>query len=107
MTRGRSERGQAAGTLGFAVLIALAAVLALWGLLSIGMDGFRASAHLGFLERLTVAVDTIQDAVVSGRLPGLAFVVISFSLRPQAEDTRVALKADRLVRTAGQAAYAN
>ena len=37
----------------------------------------------------------------------LAFVVISFSLRPQAEDTRVALKADRLVRTAGQAAYAN
>ncbi|MCA1428896.1 MULTISPECIES: hypothetical protein [unclassified Bradyrhizobium] len=37
----------------------------------------------------------------------LAFVVISFSLRPQAEDTRVAVKADRLVRTAGQAARAN
>ena len=37
----------------------------------------------------------------------LAFVVISFSLRPQVEDTRVAVKADRLVRTAGQAPLAN
>lgn len=76
LTRGRSEREQAAGTLVFAMLLALAAALALWGLLSIGMDGLRASAHLGFLERLTVAVDAVQDAAVSGRLPGLAFVVI-------------------------------
>jgi len=34
-------------------------------------------------------------------------VVISFSLRPQLEDTRVAVKADRLVRTAGQAPHTN
>jgi hypothetical protein len=32
-----------------------------------------------------------------------AFVVISFSLRPQVEDVRVLVKADRLVRTAGEA----
>lgn len=76
LTRGRSERGQAAGTFGFAVLLALATVLALWGLLSIGMDGFHARTHLGFLERLTVAVDAVQDAAISGRLPGLAFVAI-------------------------------
>jgi hypothetical protein len=34
-------------------------------------------------------------------------VVISFSLRPQLEDTRVAVKADRLVRTAGQSPHTN
>src|SRR5690606_20786305 len=76
LTRGRSERGQAAGTLSFTALLALAAVLALWGLLSIGIGGFRASVHLGFLERLTVAVDAVQDAAISGRLPGLAFVTV-------------------------------
>ena len=36
-----------------------------------------------------------------------AFVVISFSLRPQMEETRVLVKADRLVRTAGQASQAH
>lgn len=76
LTRGGSERGQAAGALGFALLLALAAVLALWGLLSIGIEEFRASTHLGFLERITVTLDAIQDAIVSGQLPGLAFVVI-------------------------------
>ena len=50
---------------------------------------------------------TYRRVAIVGTLFCLAFVVISFSLRPQAEDTRVALKADRLVRTAGQAAYAN
>jgi hypothetical protein len=33
--------------------------------------------------------------------------VISVSLRPQLEDTRVAVKADRLMRTAGQAPHTN
>jgi hypothetical protein len=34
-------------------------------------------------------------------------VVISISLRPQIEDTRVAVKADRLMRTAGQPPHTN
>lgn len=50
---------------------------------------------------------TYKRVGIVGTLFGLAFVVISFSLRPQVEDTRVALKADRLVRTAGQPAHAN
>ena len=50
---------------------------------------------------------TYRRVAVVGTLFCLAFVVISFSLRPPAEDTRVAVKADRLVRTAGQAARAN
>jgi hypothetical protein len=37
----------------------------------------------------------------------LAFVVISFSLRPQTEDVHVLLKADRLKQTAGEARPAN
>lgn len=45
---------------------------------------------------------TYRRVAVVGTLFCLAFVVISFSLRRQAEDTRVAVKADRLVRTAGQ-----
>lgn len=50
---------------------------------------------------------TYERVAIVGTLCCLAFVVISFSLRPQPEDTRVALKADRLVRTAGQATHAN
>ena len=50
---------------------------------------------------------TYRRVAVVGTLFCLALVVISFSLRPQAEDMRVALKADRLVRTAGQAPRAN
>lgn len=50
---------------------------------------------------------TYRRVAVVGTLFCLAFVVISFSLRPQAEDTRVAVKADRLVRTAGQAPHTN
>lgn len=50
---------------------------------------------------------TFRRVAIVGTLFCLAFVVISFSLRPQIEDTRVAVKADRLVRTAGQAAHAN
>ena len=50
---------------------------------------------------------TYRRVAVVGTLFCLAFVVISFSLRPQVEDTHVAVKADRLVRTAGQPAQAN
>lgn len=45
---------------------------------------------------------TYSRVAVVGTLFCLAFVVISFSVRPQLEGTRVAVKADRLVRTAGQ-----
>ncbi|MCS3896510.1 hypothetical protein M2171_005643 [Bradyrhizobium japonicum USDA 38] len=50
---------------------------------------------------------TYRRVAVVGSLFCLAFVVISFSLRPQLEETRVAVKADRLVRTAGQAPHTN
>ena len=50
---------------------------------------------------------TYRRVAVVGSLFCLAFVVISFSLRPQLEDTRVAVKADRLVRTASQAPHTN
>jgi hypothetical protein len=53
---------------------------------------------------------THRRVMVVGLLFCLAFVVISFSLRPQAEsgEALVALvKADRLVRTAGQPHKAN
>lgn len=45
---------------------------------------------------------TYRRVAVVGVLFCLAFVVISFSLRPQTEETRVLVKADRLVRTAGE-----
>jgi hypothetical protein len=45
---------------------------------------------------------TYRRVAVVGVLFCAAFVVISFSLRPQPEETRVLVKADRLVRTAGQ-----
>jgi hypothetical protein len=50
---------------------------------------------------------TYRRVAIVGSLFCLAFVVISFSLRPPPEDTRVAVKADRLVRTAGQLSQAN
>ena len=45
---------------------------------------------------------TYRRAAIVGLLFCLAFVVISFSLRPQAGETRALVKADRLVRTAGE-----
>ena len=48
---------------------------------------------------------TYRRVAIVGTLFCLAFVVISFSLRPQLEDTRIAVKADRLMRTAGQAPH--
>ena len=44
---------------------------------------------------------TYRRVAVVGVLFCVAFVLISFSLRPQVEETRVLVKADRLVRTAG------
>jgi hypothetical protein len=49
---------------------------------------------------------TFRRVAVVGTLFCAAFVIISFSLRPQVEDTHVLVKADRLVRTAGQAPQA-
>ena len=45
--------------------------------------------------------------MVVGLLFCAAFVTISFWLRPQPEGGRVLVKADRLVRTAGEARKAN
>ena len=45
---------------------------------------------------------TFRRVAVVGALLCLAFVAISFSLRPQSEETRALVKADRLVRTAGE-----
>lgn len=50
---------------------------------------------------------TYRRIAIVGTLFCLPFVVISVSLRPQLEDTRVAVKADRLMRTAGQLPHTN
>ena len=50
---------------------------------------------------------TYRRDVVVGVLFCAAFVLISLSLRPQLEEPRVLLKADRLTRTAGEARPAN
>jgi hypothetical protein len=50
---------------------------------------------------------TYRRVAIVGALFGLAFVAISFSLRPQTGETGALVKADRLVRTAGEARPAN
>jgi hypothetical protein len=45
---------------------------------------------------------THRRVMVVGVLFCLAFILISFSLRPLAESGHVLIKADRLVRTAGE-----
>jgi hypothetical protein len=45
---------------------------------------------------------THRRVVVVGLLFCVAFVAVSFFLRPQEESNRVLVKADRLVRTAGE-----
>ena len=50
---------------------------------------------------------TYRRVAIVGALFCLAFVAISFSLRPQAEERPALVKADRLVRTAGEARPAN
>ena len=48
-----------------------------------------------------------RRVMVVGLLFCVAFIVISFSLRPQPESGHVLVKADRLVRTAGEPHGAN
>jgi len=50
---------------------------------------------------------THQRVMVVGLLFCIAFVIITFSLRPQAETSHVLVKVDRLVRTAGEPHKAN
>ncbi|HKS18801.1 MAG TPA: hypothetical protein VJS63_06290 [Bradyrhizobium sp.] len=50
---------------------------------------------------------THRRVMVIGLLFCMAFVAISFSLRPRPESDRVLVKADRLVRTASQPQKAN
>jgi hypothetical protein len=50
---------------------------------------------------------THRRVMVVGTLFCAAFIVISFSLRPQPESGHVLVKADRLVRTAGEPHSAN
>jgi len=50
---------------------------------------------------------THRRVMVVGLLFCVAFVVISFSLRPQPDNGHVLVKADRLVRTAGEPHKAN
>ncbi|CAN7294178.1 hypothetical protein LJR220_001482 [Bradyrhizobium sp. LjRoot220] len=50
---------------------------------------------------------THRRVMVVGLLFCLAFLGISFSLRPQSETGQVLVKADRLVRTAGEPHRAN
>ena len=50
---------------------------------------------------------THRRVMVVGLLFCAAFIAISFSLRPLPENSHVLLKADRLVRTAGQPPSAN
>jgi hypothetical protein len=50
---------------------------------------------------------TYRRVALTGALFCVAFVMISFSLRPQAYETKALVKADRPVRTAGGARPAN
>jgi hypothetical protein len=50
---------------------------------------------------------TYRRVVIIGALFCFAFVAISVSLRPQAEQRGALVKADRLVRTAGETRPAN
>jgi hypothetical protein len=50
---------------------------------------------------------THRRVTVVGALLCAAFIAVSFSLRPQPESGHVLVKADRLVRTAGEPHKAN
>jgi hypothetical protein len=55
----------------------------------------------------TVDRQTYRRVVIAGLLLCAAFVAISFFLRPQAEARGALVKADRLIRTAGEAKSAH
>jgi hypothetical protein len=59
--------------------------------------GFRMTPSFHTADR-----QTYRRVAIVGMLFCLAFVAVSFSLRPQTEETHVLVKADRLVRTAGE-----
>jgi hypothetical protein len=50
---------------------------------------------------------THRRVMLIGLLFCTAFIVISFSLRPQGDNDRVLVKADKIVRTAGQPQKSN
>ena len=50
---------------------------------------------------------THRRVMVIGLLFCAAFIVITFSLRPQPQSDRALVKADKIVRTAGQGQKAN
>jgi hypothetical protein len=60
-----------------------------------------------FPSLLNADKPTHRRVMVVGLMLCFVFVVISFSLRPQAESGQVLVKADRLVRTAGEPHKAN
>src|SRR5690606_33474760 len=64
----------ALGTVGAAALLALAAVLALWALASIGIEHFQASYGRGLLKRLSDGIDAVADVLFSGRLYDLLLI---------------------------------
>lgn len=55
----------------------------------------------------TVDRQTYRRVVVLGLLLCVAFLTISFFLRSRPEESRTLVKADRLIRTAGEAKAAN
>jgi hypothetical protein len=55
----------------------------------------------------TVDRQTYRRVVVVGLLLGVVFLTISFFLRSRMEESRALVKADRLIRTAGEAKAAN
>ena len=50
---------------------------------------------------------TYRRVAITGMLFCAAFIVISFSLRPQFDENKALVKADRLIRTAGEPHPAN
>jgi hypothetical protein len=55
----------------------------------------------------TVDRQTYRRVIVVGFLFCAVFIIISFFLRPRADESHVLVKADRLLRTAGEAKAAN
>ncbi len=50
---------------------------------------------------------THRRVMIVGALFCIAFVAVSFSLRPQPEESHALVKADRLIHTAGEPRHAN
>jgi hypothetical protein len=82
---------------------------------AIGVPGERSHCAISGITLVSFSAPSFHQAdrqtyrrvALVGVLFCAAFVLISFSLRPQSEESRVLVKADRLVRTAGQAPQAH